>query len=66
MRFETEDEAFDRAQQELLDAFMEGQQAGRLNLPASRCPYMPFEPAYNEWQRGRMLVIGQQLLRRSA
>lgn len=63
---ERADEAYDRAVQELLDARIEGREAGRLGLAAALCPYIPSEPAYTAWHDGRMEAMAEQLKRKAA
>jgi hypothetical protein len=70
MRFPGEDidDAADREHDDavvsLLDAKIEGREAGRLNLAAALCPYIASEPQYNAWHEGRMEALAEQLQRR--
>jgi len=61
--YRDEDEAVDARRQSLLDAFLEGETAGRLNLSADQCPYYHFETEHDEWMSGRLRTLhlgGQQ------
>lgn len=51
------DDAYDSWRQRLLDAREEGRQAGTANDPASKCPYLAFEPEYNQWNEGRLETL---------
>ena len=54
-RYEDEDDAYDTQRQNLVDAFMEGEQARRQGV--DRCPYYAFEPEWKEWHSGFAGVI---------
>lgn len=60
------DDAYDNWRQKLVDANVEGEQAGHLGLDAHRCPYIPSVPEYNEWHRGRLRVLIQRAKQRRA
>jgi hypothetical protein len=59
---ESFDEAVDRQHDEyvqgLVDAFAEGQQAGRQGLAAGLCPQDLTAEEQAEWHRGRTYAIG--------
>lgn len=59
-RDQDEDRAYDEWRQRLLDALIEGCEAGRLKLAADLCPYFAFEPEYKEWHKGRMETLCQE------
>jgi hypothetical protein len=56
-----EDQAYDDHQQRLLDAELEGRDAGRLGLAADLCPYFPIgrinKSLYDAWHRGRLRAV---------
>ena len=61
-----EDYEYDEARQRMLDALNEGEEAGKLGLAADLCPYIPSEPEYNQWHRGRLRMLVQQQRRNAA
>lgn len=60
-----EDDRYDDWRQHLLDARIDGREAGRRGQSPEMNPYWPSEPEYNEWHHGRLEGLSE-LVRRIA
>ena len=47
-----EDQAYEKHVQDLLDAEIDGREAGMKGLPVEMNPHFPFEPEYTRWLDG--------------
>lgn len=53
----------DKNNASLVDAFLEGQDAGKLLLSPSLNPYQDDTPEYDAWERGRMGALQMRAAR---
>lgn len=58
-----EDDRHDTWRQRLLEARIDGREAGRKSQSAEMNPYYTFEPEFNEWHHGRLEGLAENITR---